>query len=118
MENPGRLGGKQSLGQSWESPLCGLLSALCWRGRPAPPAPFTPSSPSPRPAFPPCPLQAHTNPVLGQCHPLLTSHCGYRVWNRERPEALSLTWRKTPSPSPHLRGAQSIHQPRRNLRDL
>ena len=63
MENPGRLGGKQSLGQSRESPLCGLLSALCWRGRPALPAPFTPSSPSPGRPF----LPALCRPTLTLC---------------------------------------------------
>ena len=101
-------------GKSSLRPAVGLVL----EGTPCPACPLHPQQPLPRPALPPCPLQAHTNPVPGQCHPSLTSHCGHHVWNRERPESLSLTWRKTPSPSPHLRGAQSIHQPRWNLRDL
>lgn len=72
------------------SPLRPAVS-LVLEGTPCPTCPLHPQQPLPRPALPLCPLQAHTNPVPGQCHPLLTSHCGHRVWNRERPEALSLT---------------------------
>ena len=40
-------------------------------GTPCPACPLHPQQPLPRPALPACPLQAHTNPVPGQCHPLL-----------------------------------------------